>query len=385
MVVMAFALLGGCANFDNDQPPALPAADTSASLLFNDENVILLLDSAQASDDLIVNVSRRGYQLIERRRLEGLGLILLDFRRPPNVSDEVALNDMSRMGPSATVGLDTLYKEQARQGTPAKSSKSYANALMGWPADGCKAHTPIGLIDGYLSPQAQGFPADRIISKSFTQSEPGASEHAETVASLVMDTSRISGAKLYAAAVIGSSPSGKRGSGTKEIIFALDWMQSEGVRLVNISLSGPFNPLLERAVSKATDLGMTIVAAVGNDGPDAPPQYPAAFAPVIGVTAVDVEKNIFVDSVRGPHVDYAAPGVEIFIESGQQSGRYVSGTSLAAPHVTALIAVDTSRSFAGGHRSVMEFLDQNIHDLGAQGRDSTFGMGLVQAGHACSQ
>ena len=78
--------------------PALPGAPSSEQLsetdnprLFEDENVLILLQSEQEANELAVNVSRRGYQLIERRKLEGLGLILLDFQRPSGVSDEVAV------------------------------------------------------------------------------------------------------------------------------------------------------------------------------------------------------------------------------------------------------------------------------------------------------
>lgn len=386
-VTASIACLSACTLAATSQDTTIAAIPDAAETqhLFENQNVLILLESVQEANELTINVSRRGYQLIERRRLDGLGLILLDFQRPPGVSDEVALNDMRQMSPSATVGLDTLYRAQAPYEMPDNtSSLRYANSLLGWPLEGCQAQTAIGIIDGYLDDAVSGMPANRIVSRNFMRGDAAASQHAEAVAKLLMGPGRLNDVQIFSAGVIGTSRSGSTGSGAKELVLALDWMRSEQVSVVNVSLAGPDNPILARAIQTVTDNGMIVVAAVGNEGPEAPPQYPAAFGSVIGVTAIDVEREVFRKAVRGTHVEYAAPGVDIFIDAGPEDGRFVSGTSFAAPFITALIAADPAHAFSGNISSVRAFLDDRTLDLGDTGPDPVFGKGLVQVDNACA-
>ncbi|RWP39382.1 S8 family serine peptidase, partial [Mesorhizobium sp.] len=71
----------------------------------------------------------------------------------------------------------------------------------------------------------------------------------------------------------------------------LDLLSVRGVQVTNMSLSGPANALLEQFVRRLADRGMVIVAAAGNGGPKAGPSFPAAYADVIAVTAVDRMKR----------------------------------------------------------------------------------------------
>ena len=59
------------------------------------------------------------------------------------------------------------------------------------------------------------------------------------------------------------------------------------------------------------DNGFVIVAAVGNDGPAAPPLYPASYARVVGVTAVDAHRRVLIEAARGPQVMFASPGADM--------------------------------------------------------------------------
>lgn len=85
--------------------------------------------------------------------------------------------------------------------------------------------------------------------------------------------------------------------------------------------------------------GHILVAAVGNDGPAAPPLYPASYAGVVGVTAVDAQARVLPEAARGPQVMFAAPGSQMVSASiGTPPYRSVRGTSFAAPIVAALLA-----------------------------------------------
>ena len=378
--------LAGCAVSapSNVSPVAEAANAPPDEKLFDDNNVLILLSSEQEANELTINVSRRGYQLIDRQYLAGLNKILLDFARPPGISDEVAVNDMQMMSPAAEVGLDSFYIAQTEERSFVSfRGREYANALLGWPDHGCRAMTSIGIIDGYLSSDMTGLNASQIVSHNFARQKSVKSDHAETVVSLISGPGRLKDVKIYSAGVIGVSDAGLEGSGTKELVLAFDWLWRQNVRIVNVSLAGPYNPLLESVVTALADKGMVIVAAVGNEGPDADPRYPAAFDPVIAVTAIDAEQKVFRLAVQGAHVDYAAPGVDLLIQAGEETGRYVSGTSFAAPFVTALIAADTSKSFEGDANAVRSFLNRNTFDLGATGPDPVFGRGLVRASDMC--
>ena len=89
----------------------------------------------------------------------------------------------------------------------------------------------------------------------------------------------------------------------------------------------------------ATRKGVVFVAAAGNGGPDAPAGYPAAYDEVIAVTAVDRKGGNYDHANRGTYIDVAAPGVQIWTALPDGEEGLLSGTSFAAPFVTAVAAV----------------------------------------------
>ena len=109
--------------------------------------------------------------------------------------------------------------------------------------------------------------------------------------------------------------------------------------MINLSLVGPPNQALERMVGALQQRGHLLVAAVGNDGPAAPPLYPASYPGVVGVSAVDRNGKPLPEAARGPQVMFAAPGNNMVSAAiGMPAYRAVRGTSFAAPLVAALLA-----------------------------------------------
>jgi subtilisin family serine protease len=104
-------------------------------------------------------------------------------------------------------------------------------------------------------------------------------------------------------------------------------------------------------------------------------RYPAAYDEAIGVTAVARDTGIFRFANQGPHVDYAALGVEV--PTARDTGGFgaESGTSLAAPIVAAFIACELARS--GNVQEALAALDARALDLGAPGADPVYGRGLL--------
>jgi hypothetical protein len=143
-------------------------------------------------------------------------------------------------------------------------------------------------------------------------------------------------------------------------------MVEQRVSVVNISLVGPRNALVERAIQRAQARGLTVVAAVGNDGPAAPALYPAAYDGVVGVTAVNARNQVLPEAARGPQVAFAAPGADMAAAAPGGGWTSVRGTSFAAPIVAGLLA-----------RQGQAALGRSAEDLGARGRDPIYGQGLV--------
>src|SRR5690606_19275498 len=137
--------------------------------------------------------------------------------------------------------------------------------------------------------------------------------HGTAVASLLVGQSDVfhgaaAGAELFVADVYCGLATG---GALDAVAEAFAWMSREAVPVINISLVGPPNALLERVVGVVTERGQIVVAAVGNDGPGAAPLFPAAYPDVVGVTGVDAKQRVIVEACRGKHVDFSAPGANM--------------------------------------------------------------------------
>jgi hypothetical protein len=152
------------------------------------------------------------------------------------------------------------------------------------------------------------------------------------------------GAQLFVGDVYGGNPAA--GSATA-IVRALAWAASKNPSVINISLVGPANRTLAKAVGALRARGIDLVAAVGNDGPAAPPQYPASYPGVIAVTGVDSGNRALREAGRATHLDFAAPGADLAAALPGKGYTEVRGTSFAAPFVAArLAATGTAASLA---------------------------------------
>lgn len=122
------------------------------------------------------------------------------------------------------------------------------------------------------------------------------------------------------------------------LLRGVDRAWEREARVVNLSLVGPGNPLLERAMARLDQLGVLVVASAGNEGTDAP-RYPAAYPSVIGVGAVDRERRLYARGNRGASAEILAPGVEVLSAVPGDAFAFGSGTSFAAAHVSGVLAV----------------------------------------------
>jgi len=299
------------------------------------------------------------------------------LRAPRGIATNDALQRLRSLDPKGTYDFNHVYLPAgATAGDSQQESALVAQvrARTGRPK--------VGLIDGGIDVRHPALRGANVRT-SGCNAGPVPSVHGTAIASLLVGRARgfggaVQGATLYAADVYCNVPTG----GTASLIIeALAWMGREQVAVINISLVGPANRALEGALRTLISQGHVIVAAVGNDGPASPPLYPAAYADVVGVTAVDVRRQVLPEAVRGPQVLFSAPGAEMAVAaSGENGYSRARGTSFAAPLVAGLLTVayDASNGIqAGASQRAIEALMQEALDLGAPGRDPIYGQGLV--------
>jgi len=386
--LFSMVLLGACQTTPNTETSplsksALEAASEQGPLI-NKTEVVAVVASNDIATDLEQKAAHWGYALKRKEPLDGLGLLVLTFDCPPGIDPHVASRELEQLSPQSNVGANHRYSFQASLNAAqiaAQTPKHYANALIEWPEDGCEVKRSIGMIDGGIDPNANILRVASVQSRSFIENvSPIAVEHGTAVAEILVGPGRLSGGTLYSAAVVGTDSNGEVYSGVEPMLKALDWMVKSEVQVVNISLAGPYNRALQRGVDRAVDKGVVIVAAVGNSGADSEPQFPAALPSVIAATAVDADGQVYNKAVHGPHVDVAAPGVDVWLD---EQSRYLTGTSVAAPFIAAMIAADKELASAENAKQLRRKLISASYDLGEIGPDPIYGAGLLQFNRTC--
>ncbi len=161
------------------------------------------------------------------------------------------------------------------------------------------------------------------------------------------------------------------------LVRAMDRAFQLGARVVNVSVGGPPNRVVEAVTQRLVDLGVTVVAAAGSSG-DGYPSYPAAVRGVLAVGATDARDALYPYSPRAPYVGLVAPGVDVL--AAVPGGRYAffSGTSFAAPHVAGAMALVLQAAPSVGNGALSRAFLSTAKDLGPPGWDPAFGAGRVR-------
>jgi len=297
-----------------------------------------------------------GFASLGEERIEGLDLRIVRLSTPRGMSVDDAIGRLRRITPGAEFIADHLH-------LPSGSALT-ATAAAPTLAGGSSSQPLIGIIDGGVA----AHPAiGKVEQHGFAQGAPRPSAHGTAVASLAAGEngmqSAAPGAPLLVADVYGDDP---KGGNAVAIARALGLMAQRGVRAVNMSIVGPANPLVAKAVAQVRARGIAVVAPVGNDGPAAPPSYPASYPGVISVTGVDGRDRPLIEAGAALHLDFAAPGADIAAASIDGRLRGVRGTSFASPLVAGRLA-----------RISLPALEAEARDLGPKGSDHRYGKGLV--------
>jgi hypothetical protein len=177
-------------------------------------------------------------------------------------------------------------------------------------------------------------------------------------------------------------------SSTMVMLKALNWMKMNKVDVLNLSFAGPQDPWVHDAIIELAKSGTVVLAAAGNDGPDADPTYPAAYPEAIAVTAVDRNLAPYAYANRGKYIAVAAPGVDVWTAMpGKQREGTQTGTSFAVPFATSVVALSHEasdlRHFGDSlapRQRALEAMQRSIKPLGNR---NAFGAGLIQAPSDC--
>jgi hypothetical protein len=278
--------------------------------------------------------ARAGFRVIGSEQELGLRLVILSV--PGRSTPRQAIDTLHRAAPSLIVDFDHIYEPAG--GTLAPSAAALAMGVASFSTPGAR----IAMIDGGVASHPSLARAS-IEQKGFAGAA-AATGHGTAVASLLVGEQgafrgAARGASLFVGDIYGGNPAAGSAS---TIVRALGWAAAKRPSIITLSLVGPANRAIERAVAVLRGRGIIIVAAVGNDGPAAPPQYPASYDGVVAVTGVDAKGRALIEAGRARHLDFAAPGAELAAALPGKGYAVVRGTSFAAPLAAARLAATGS-------------------------------------------
>ncbi len=336
-----------------------------------------------AEADVFEQLEEEGYLFDRVSELEGLGFLLAEVAAPASFDLSATRAGIYEVigGDRADVDLNHLYTAGVPNASDAGIAGVAPRELLTLPTDLSDLSLRIGIIDSSVDQGHRAFSEASITTRRFVENDRPPNFHGTAIASIIAsnDPSALGlapRAELFAAEVFDQTEEQGEFASTVSLIKALSWLVTQEVSVINISLAGPPNRLLETALSRVRERGVLAIAAAGNGGPMAQPMYPAAYPEVVAVTATDNRGRAFRLANRGEYVDIAAPGVNI--RHAQAGGGYAasSGTSYAVPFVT--VAAARLLQSNSEPTVMLDALYASAVDVGAPGRDQIYGYGQLQ-------
>jgi major intracellular serine protease len=286
------------------------------------------------------------------RGMNGAVLMLTETqaRSLKNVGVNVELNGrMSILGAPSKVQPKRTQRTQVPWGIEAvQAPKAHAlsNEAKGEGATVCVVDTGIDNTHPALKDRVVGGVA--IVKSSVVGQEEWFDDQSHgthvsgTIAGQASDLLGVApNAKLFAVKVLSKDGSGSYDGVAEGILACIGKAE-----VINLSLGGPQESLIVKdAVLQAYAAGLKLSCAAGNSY--GPIGYPALYDECTTISAIDVNNKLGIFSSRGKQVDFAAPGVKI--TSSVPNGKYADydGTSMAAPHVAGVMAIQVALKKAG--------------------------------------
>lgn len=352
----------------------------------------ILVTLADATSDSAVSALGRAYRLSRQSNFQSatLGVRLARFQISDRRSVDEVMTQLAR--DVRVLAVQPVYVYLFSQGAAA----SVITAPPQYAADKvhlAEAHrlargrnVPIVIIDTGVDATHPELKGATIQSFDAVGSGKVAGEtHGTAIVGIVGARAQLTGvapdARIVAVRAFAQSASGRIEGTTETLIKGIDMGLKNGGRLFNLSFTGPRDPSVEQIIRIAESKGAVFVAAAGNGGPAAPAAFPAAYDTVLAVTAIDSGDKLYDRANRGSYIAVAAPGVDILAPTPKRGYELSSGTSLAAAHVSGIVALllerkpdlrlaDIRRLLAGSARGEQGWAQQD------------FGAGVVDAARA---
>lgn len=377
---------GGGSLLQSQLPPPpqnLPPPPPKEDRTMEPGEVVVVSSNMNEAQALAAQAQALGLGIKRRSVLKGLGFVVTVLRAPKETTAGNALASLRGAMPNVWADVNHRYELQGSE------ANQYGQQLVGWNGSAhCGGGMRIGLLDSTVDKNHPALRGRAITEQSFLAAgiRPAPPDHGTATAALLVADPSASGfsglmpdAHLFIANIFRDRGNKEIDTTAEWVVLALDWLASQQVSIINMSLGGPRNLLVEAAVQRLQERGVAVVAAAGNGGEKGPPVYPAAQSGVIAVTAVDAKLNIYQHATHGDYIAFSAPGVDIWTAASGKDGVYVSGTSYASPFVTAALAAAHLKSPKATWPALERQLQRAARDLGTPGKDSVFGWGLVQA------
>jgi len=359
-------------------PDVLPILDVTGALVLTEVAVendwraverewLLTVDDEAAGQLIAMDVD-----ILERTALKAAGLQILRVRVPRDRDSYQAVAALLPEG----AGFDRNHLYEVQDGD--QESDDFVNVRNPVTTGPVR----IGMVDTAIADTHEAFKGRKIITRDFVDAGMVRPEaHGTAIAGLFVGHGQglegfAPNAELFAASAFYRRNDYDEGATTISLAKSIDWLIGENVDVINMSLAGPPNAILEKVLKTAQEKGIMVVAAAGNAGPASPPLYPAAYDGVIAVTAVDGDNQVYRWANQGEHLDFAALGVSVPTVRSTGGFGMETGTSIATAYITAALAREKVE-FGRDASHAVEALSQVAVDLGETGRDPVFGYGLL--------
>jgi len=352
-------------NIQNRQPPLVLYHEWLLSSIS--------IEAAQQAQGLLAPF---GLKIKRRQFLPKLGFVISVYRVPEDIDALALFEQITNQFPDLNIEFNQRFPLLSAIEHKPVNIKQYGQYLTGMPTKGC-AHFQgmLAMMDSKVNPDLAEFRTFKLKPRDIPMLKKEAvSDHGTAVAYLFSQL--LPKASLLAINVYKQT--------SESIETRSDWLLS-GFELVlaeetqpkvlNMSFGGNPSNLLKRALDVLEQQDIRLIAAAGNGGPQAPAVYPAAYPNVVAVSALDIKQRLWPQSNRGEYLQFSAPGVDLWLLAAQGKKRYMSGTSFAAPWVSALAALTTN--------SQWQQPASLVKDLGQTGFDAHYGHGLIQFADIC--
>jgi subtilisin family serine protease len=371
-------------------PPAIAALITNGP--HRPKEILVLVDAARASEIAARLASQYNVTADPREVIPLLDGALLRLRLPANRSIESLLAALST-DPDVELAQPNYDYSVSKGKTSPKTVPQYAGETIRLE----EAHrlargngVMIAVIDTAI--EAAHPELVNTIAGIFDAVGDGpspAEPHGTQIAGILAAHSELKGvapkAKLLSVRAFRGGKKSPAQSTSLQLLKGIDWAFDAGAKVMNMSFTGPMDPLLERIIKAAAEKGVIFIAAAGNNGPKGAPVYPAAYPEVIAVTATDDKDKLYSKANRGDYISVAAPGVDIIAPALKGSYELSSGTSMAAAHVSGVVALLLERDGKLDWSKVREILSATARKPSASGGGKAFGAGILDAASALGE